>query len=52
MLCPDCGTLMNCHAEKPVKNPLVPDGEIIASIHYCPACGKVEAEFPPADTDA
>ncbi len=43
MRCPSCGTLMNQHAEKPIKDPRAPKGEVIASIHYCPACGKVEA---------
>jgi hypothetical protein len=49
MHCPDCGTLMNRHAEKLVKDPHAPGGEIIASIHYCPACGKVEAQVEPHD---
>jgi len=47
MRCPNCGTLMNRHAEKPIKDPHVPEGEVIASIHYCPRCGKVEAELEP-----
>jgi hypothetical protein len=34
---------MNRHAEKPVKDARAHDGEVIASIHYCPGCGKVEA---------
>jgi hypothetical protein len=29
---------MNRHAEKLINE------EIVAAIHYCPACGKVEAE--------
>jgi hypothetical protein len=40
---------MNKHAEKPVKDARVPEGEVLASIHYCPACGKVEAEIESTD---
>jgi uncharacterized protein with PIN domain len=47
MRCPECGTTMNRHAEKPVKDSHVSEGEIIASIYYCPKCGKVEAEMEP-----
>ena len=43
MHCPNCGALMNRHAEKPIKDAHAFEGEVIASIHYCPACGKVEA---------
>ena len=43
MRCLNCGTLMNRHAEKLVKDAPAPEGEVIASIHYCPGCGKVEA---------
>jgi predicted RNA-binding Zn-ribbon protein involved in translation (DUF1610 family) len=49
MNCPRCGTSMNRHAEKPLKDPGSPEGEVLASIHYCPGCGKVEAE---PETDA
>jgi ribosomal protein S27AE len=49
MRCPSCGTLMNRHAEKLIKDPHVPEGEVIASIHYCPKCGKVEAELERQD---
>ena len=42
MHCPNCGTPMNRHAEKPLKT-AAEETEVIASIHYCPACGKVEA---------
>ena len=45
MSCPSCGTLMNRHAEKLIKDSHVPGGEVLASIHYCPKCGKVEAEL-------
>ena len=45
MYCPSCGTLMNRHAEKLVKDSEMPEGEAVASIHYCPGCGKVEAEL-------
>ena len=48
MHCPNCGTLMNRHAEKPIKDSRRPEGEVIASIYYCPDCGKVEAETEPA----
>ena len=47
MRCPECGAPMNRHAEKPVKDSHVPEGEVIASIHFCPKCGKVEAEIEP-----
>jgi len=47
MRCPNCGMLMNLHAEKPVKETDAPEGEIIASIHSCPGCGKVESELNP-----
>jgi len=49
MYCPACGALMNWHAEKSIKDPQAPSGEVIASIHYCPECGKVEAEVEPQD---
>ena len=45
MRCPRCGAPMNHHAEKTIKEPHVPEGEVIASIYYCAACGKVEAEL-------
>ena len=45
MHCPRCGGFMNRHAEKLIPDPLAPEGELIASIHYCPGCGKVEAEL-------
>jgi predicted RNA-binding Zn-ribbon protein involved in translation (DUF1610 family) len=53
MHCPNCGTLMNRHAEKPIRDTrpdesmsfdTIVDGVITSSIHYCPGCGKVEAE--------
>ena len=43
------GTLMNRHAEKTVKDAHALEGEVIASIHYCPGCGKVEAEIESPD---
>jgi predicted RNA-binding Zn-ribbon protein involved in translation (DUF1610 family) len=49
MHCPDCGALMNRHAEKPLKDSRSPEGEVLASIHYCPNCGKVESELKPAE---
>lgn len=45
MRCPDCDTLMNRHAEKLIKDAHALEGEVVASIHYCPGCGKVEAEI-------
>ena len=57
MRCPNCGTLMNRHAEKLLKaghpEESVPSDtildELIASIHCCPGCGKVEAVTEPLD---
>src|SRR5262245_46540584 len=49
MHCPNCGTLMNRHAEKLVKDAHALEGEVIASIHYCPGCGKVESEIESPD---
>ena len=37
---------MNRHAEKPLKT-AAEEAEVIASIHYCPGCGKVEATIEP-----
>jgi len=45
MTCPRCGAVMNLHAEKPVKDAEVPEGEVVACTYYCPHCGKVEAEM-------
>jgi predicted RNA-binding Zn-ribbon protein involved in translation (DUF1610 family) len=51
MHCPHCGVSMNRHAEKLLKT-VDPDdaphlesifGGVVAAIHYCPNCGKVEA---------
>jgi predicted RNA-binding Zn-ribbon protein involved in translation (DUF1610 family) len=54
MQCPDCGTLMNRHAEKPLQrlpgDSLLFDSghhEVIAIIHCCPACGKIELTVEP-----
>ena len=44
MHCPDCGALMNHHADKPVTKSDVPVVEVIVLIYCCPNCGKVEAE--------
>jgi len=49
MRCPTCGTVMNRHAEKSVKDPHASEGEAMATIYYCPGCGKVEAEVEPHD---
>ena len=49
MRCPKCGTVMNRHAEKPVRDYRESDGpadEVMGAIlliHACPGCGKVEA---------
>ena len=40
---------MNRHAEKFIQDPHVAEGEVIASIHYCPKCGKIEAELEQQD---
>lgn len=53
MICPNCGALMNRHAEKPLKivpseepiRPVENPDDLIAAIHCCPACGKIEAEI-------
>ena len=47
MRCPSCDTPMNRHAEKTIKDPHVGEGEgeVVASVYYCPECGKVEAEL-------
>ena len=51
MHCPSCNTPMNRHAEKTIKDPHVGEGEVVASVYYCPRCGKVEAkvEIPPSN---
>jgi hypothetical protein len=44
---------MNRHAEKPLKGacpeePALFDAElggVVAAVHYCPGCGKVETEI-------
>ena len=43
MLCPACGAPMNRHAEKTIKTSGGDD--VPAAIHFCSACGKVEAEI-------
>ena len=48
MLCPTCNTPMNHHADKPLKEPGTEECELIAAIHSCPNCGKVEAEIVPS----
>jgi predicted RNA-binding Zn-ribbon protein involved in translation (DUF1610 family) len=50
MRCPNCGAEMNRHAEKAIKTAHFEGSEIVAAIHYCPNCGKVEAEIEPRDT--
>lgn len=49
MQCPNCGVPMNRHAEKIIKNADLAEGEAVTSIHYCPRCGKVEAEIERGD---
>ena len=44
MSCPDCGTLMNRHAEKLIKTITPDEREVVAAVYACPACGKIEAE--------
>jgi ribosomal protein S27AE len=43
MHCPDCGALMNHHADKLLTKSDVPEGEVVLLIYCCPRCGKVEA---------
>jgi len=51
--CPNCGTLMNRHAEKPLKEASPEEsvhfdtvlGGVVAAMYCCPGCGKVEAEM-------
>jgi predicted RNA-binding Zn-ribbon protein involved in translation (DUF1610 family) len=53
MHCPHCGTLMNRHAEKSIKETHLENSPlfdprlegVIAAIYCCPACGKVEMEL-------
>ena len=45
--CPNCGELMNRHAEKPLKTAGLEEGEAVAVIHSCPTCGKIEAQIEP-----
>jgi hypothetical protein len=47
MDCPDCGELMNHHADKPVTKSDVSEVEVILLIYCCSGCGKVEAEVEP-----
>jgi hypothetical protein len=55
MQCPDCGALMNQHAEKPLTD-VPPEesqdfdhilGGVLVAVYCCPVCGKVEAEVEP-----
>jgi hypothetical protein len=52
MRCTECDLTMNRHAEKPLRSiPLehfpksdsIAEEFVIASIHCCPGCGKIEA---------
>jgi len=53
MHCPNCGALMNRHAEKSIKethpeesslfDPMI-EG-VLAAIYCCPRCGKIEMEL-------
>jgi hypothetical protein len=50
MMCPRCGTAMNCHAEKPVEprsyqEARAADGGVgvVEQVHQCPRCGAVES---------
>ena len=51
MRCTDCDLEMNRHAEKPLKSAPLDSSQksvslaeefLIASIHCCPGCGKIE----------
>jgi hypothetical protein len=44
--CPNDGTAMNCHAEKPVEPRNAEEarsGDIVEQVHQCPRCGAVES---------
>lgn len=48
MICPRCGAVMNCHAEKPVDPASAEEARaaergvgILEETHYCPRCGAV-----------
>ena len=44
MICPRCGSAMNCHAEKPCEPRSAEEAraaEIMVETHYCPNCGAV-----------
>jgi predicted RNA-binding Zn-ribbon protein involved in translation (DUF1610 family) len=53
MHCPNCGALMNRHADKSIKETHLEETSlfdptiegVIAAIYYCPVCGKVEMEL-------
>jgi len=48
MICPKCGAVMNCHAEKPVDPASAEEARtaehgvgILEETHCCPRCGAV-----------
>jgi uncharacterized protein with PIN domain len=45
MRCPECGSLMNRHAEKPLKAVDLEENEAVAVIHSCPVCRKIEVQI-------
>jgi uncharacterized protein with PIN domain len=47
MRCPNCGSEMNRHAEKPIHAAGPEESEVVVTTYYCPRCGKVEGVIEP-----
>jgi ribosomal protein S27AE len=48
--CPNCGTEMNCHAEKFMYSESASGGHV-EEIHSCPNCGRSESSEERAIAD-